>query len=182
MFGRLPSGTSQWITAVQLVAGGLLAWITHPLVWIAFGPARWCAFLLATSAQESTYNNDAVGDGGRSVGALQFYDSTWEGLGMGDLDRRKSAWWSTWAAAKYVGDAFATDIGWVWRLAIPYYGAGYGRLLWVNGVSSGLTRSFDQMVSYWDSEGAARTAWNTWRLISLPFTVMIYRYGSSRVR
>lgn len=180
MFGKLPSGTTQWMNAGMIILSGLVSWLLHPLVWIAFGPVRWCAFLLATAAQESTYNSSAVGDGGRSVGIFQFYDSTWAGLELGDLDRRNSIWWSSWACGKYVGDAFVTDLGWIWRLAIPYYGAGYGRLLWVNGVNSGLTRSFDEMISYWDSEGAARPAWNTWRLISLPFTYVLFMMVKSK--
>ena len=181
MFGKLPSTGSQWAVVVQLLIGGLVSWLLHPIIWI-LGPVKFVAILLATAAQESTYNNEAAGDEGRSVGALQFYDSTWTGLGLGDLDRRKSALWASWGAAKYISDAFTSEPGWVWRLLLPYFGAGYARLLWVNGVNSGLTRSFSEMVDYWDSEGAARTAWNTWRLISLPFAYMLWMYGRSRVR
>jgi len=181
MFGRLPSGASQWTVAGQLVVGGLVSWLLHPLVWIV-GPIKFVAILLATAAQESTYNSEASGDGGRSIGALQFLDSTWTGLDMGDLDRRTSAWWSSWAAAKYIGGAFVDEPGWIWRILFPYFGGGYARLLWVNGVTSGLTRDFSAMVEYWDSEGAARTAWNTWRLISLPFAYLLYMWSRSRAR
>jgi len=181
VFGRLPTGASQWTVAAQLVAGGLVSWLLHPLIWV-LGPVKFVSILLATAAQESTYTADASGDDGRSVGALQFYDTTWTGLELGDLDRRKSVWWSSWAAAKYIADAWVREPGWVWRLLLPYYGGGYARLLWVNGVNSGLTRSFADMVAYWDSEGAARTAWNTWRVISLPFSWMLWRFGRRRLR
>lgn len=181
MFGKLPTTGSQWTVAAQLVVGGLVSWLLHPLVWI-LGPVKFVSILLATAAQESTYRADASGDGGRSIGALQFYDSTWVGLGLGDLERRKSVWWSSWGAAAYIADAFVTDTGWIWRLLVPYYAGGYARLLWVNGVNSGLTRSFAEMMEYWDSEGAARQAWNTWRLMSLPFVYLLWMYGRSRVR
>ena len=181
MFGRLPSTASQWTVAAQLIVGGLVSWLFHPLIWI-LGPCKFVSILLATAAQESTYTADASGDDGRSIGALQFYDSTWTGLGLGNLDRRRSVWWSSWAAAKYIADAFVDRPGWIWRLLLPYYGAGYARLLWVNGVSSGLTRDFSEMMAYWNSEGAARTAWNTWRLISLPVSYLLWMYGWSRTR
>lgn len=167
MFGRLPSSSEQWWALVQLWFWGLLSWLLHPIIWIGFGPLKWMAMLGATAAQESTYNPSASGDNGRSIGILQFYDTTWSDLALGDLDRRYSLMWQGWAAGKYVQTAILYSFWWIPRFLVPYYVGGYCRLLWVNGIRGGLTRDFNDMVSYWDGEGAARPAWNTFRLISL---------------
>jgi len=174
-FGKLPSTGSQWWAALQLTFWGTLSWFTHPIIWIAFGPFRWMAFLQATAAQESTYNPLAVGDDGRSVGILQFYDDTWSDLDLGDLDRRTKIYWQAWAAGKYVQTAMLTGDGWIWRLFLPYFGAGYGRVLWTHGTVGGLSFDFDAMITQWNSEGNARTAWNTWRVISLGVGLLFMR-------
>jgi len=175
MIGKLPSGTSQWLASLQLILWGSLSWLLHPLVWVVAGPMKWLALLQMTAAQESTYNPDAIGDDGRSVGMLQFYDSTWEGLELGDLSRRNSIFWSSWAAGKYVQGALLHDFGWIWRLLVPYYGAAYARVLWTNGVTGGLTKSFEEVRDQFEIEGNAQPAWNTWRLITLVLLVPIAR-------
>lgn len=180
MFGKLPSTGSQWWSALRLIFWGLLSWITHPLIWVVMGPFRWSAFLLATASQESSYNPEASGDGGRSIGILQFLDDTWTSLDLGDLDRRYDVRWQAWAAGKYVQVALLDGWGWVWRLFLPYFGAGYGRLLWTRGIVGGLEPDFDGMIENWDSEGNARPAWNTWRLISLPLAYFTYMCVRSR--
>jgi len=163
----IPNTGAQWWALIRLWFWGWLSWLLHPIIWLAFGPLKWMAMLSATAAQESTFNPDAVGDAGRSVGILQFYDSTWADLELGDLDRRYKIGWQGWAAGKYVQTAILHDWTWLGRLLIPYYSGGWSRILWVNGIISGLNKSFDEMVSYWDSEGRARKSWNFWRLLSL---------------
>jgi hypothetical protein len=185
MFGRLPSGTEQWWVSFQLMVWGTLSWLLHPLVWTVAGPFRWAAILQMTAAQESTYNATVGGDleNGtyRSVGVLQFYDSTWEDLEMGSLDRRTSVFWQSWAAGKYVGDALVKDFGWWWRLAVPYIGAAYFRTLWTNGINSGIQKTYAEVMAKFDGEGASRAAWNSWRLISLVPAVAVFRM-TSRMR
>lgn len=167
MIGKLPTTTATWWASIQLIFWSLLSWLLHPLVWVVAGPFRWIALMQMTAAQESSYNPDAVGDDGRSVGMLQFYDSTWTSLEMGDLSRRTSIAWSAWAAGKYTQGALLNGWGWVWRLFLPYVGAAYMRVLWTNGVTGGLEKSFDDVWDQFTGEGNAQPAWNTWRLITL---------------
>jgi len=166
-FGKMPSTWDQWSASLRLSAWCLLSWLLHPLVWVVAGPFKFIALMQMTAAQESTYNPNAVGDEGRSVGMLQFYDSTWETLELGDLDRRYSVFWQAWAAGKYVQSALLHDLGWVWRLLVPYYCAAYCRVLWTNGVAGGLNKTFEQARDQFEGEGNAQPAWNTWRLITL---------------
>lgn len=163
------------MNSLYLIFWGLISWMLHPLVWVVMGPMKWTAFLQMTAAQESSYGTNTVGDGGRSIGILQFFDDTWEDLDLGDLDRRNTIRWSAWGAGTYVQSALLTDAGWIWRLFIPYFSAGYGRVLWTNGVTGGLAFTFDGMMQKWDSEGNSRAAWNTWRIITIVLLVPFAR-------
>lgn len=64
--------------------------------YLAIGPVRWFPWLVAGSWVESAWKTDAVGDGGTSLGILQYNDGA--AVRPGD---RGSAFWSGFVASEY---------------------------------------------------------------------------------
>lgn len=164
-----PSTRERWTAALSLAFGGALGWMTHPAVWIVFGPARWQALILSTAAQESAFNPGAIGDldiSNSSVGILQFQATTWTSLG-GDSTDRTSPFWSGYYAAAYVQSALFYDLRWL-VLGVPFYGHKAARVLWRYGVDDAeraIDAEFTADLS--GSEGQYEGAWTAWRTISI---------------
>jgi hypothetical protein len=159
-----PQSSEGWLSLAALLFGGLLSWLAHPGVWLVAGPFRWLAMLAATASQESGFNREAVGDAGRSVGILQFYDSTWQGLGY-DLENRTNCAWQGWAAGAYVQAAIADDLRWL-AIVAPVYGFPLLRVLWTSGPGAWDRGAVSEGLARVALEGRAPSAWRTWRVLS----------------
>lgn len=170
----LPTTGRKAFDAFMLALGGLAGWILHPSIWIVFGPFRWIAFLQATAAQESGWNREAAGDGGRSVGMLQFYDATWDGLTGRPADDRLSPFLSGLYAAAYVATALYTDRRWL-RLGLPWAGFAWGRWLWTHGYAQSSTdATFAEVLAASRAESRAWPAWYVWRgLLLAPMLLLL---------
>jgi len=102
---------SKVVTVVCVLLGGAAGYLVGPWLavlrrgapwWAPFafylsvGPLRWFPWLVAGSWVESDWLANAIGDGGSSVGVLQYND----GAAVKPKDRG-SAFWSGFAAAEY---------------------------------------------------------------------------------
>ena len=157
---------SKWPTLVALALGAFVGWLMAPGIWLAFGPFRWLAFVLAASDQESSYNPAAAGDDGGSVGVLQFAASTWQVVSGGSDDAdRTSAFLSGYYAPRMVEAAFDADSRWFWYLACPVLGYAAFRHLWTHGYGSA-----DSLADAWSETSAEAASWSAflaWRGLSL---------------
>lgn len=86
------------------VAAGSAPWWAIPLFWASVGPLRWAVWVVTAGWIESGWNADAVGDGGTSIGVLQFND----GARVQPGDRR-SVWDSATAAVPYTMAVGSSD-------------------------------------------------------------------------
>ena len=123
-------------TILPLVLGLLLGWLMNPILWLIASPPRWIAMVLARAAQESGYSASVGGDGGASVGILQFNVANIGVYGDEDAspDWRTSPYASGRAAADYVADALTTSWRW-WILRVPVLGPVALGHLWTHGLS-----------------------------------------------
>jgi hypothetical protein len=115
---------------MRMLVGALLALVVSPLQWwwLLFLP-RLIRGLWTTAIAESNLNAGAVGDGGDSVGVLQFRSATWAGLGVGSLEDRTNPSVQGSAAVRYLRLAKAP-----WRLVAPgRAGLASWRALWTIG-------------------------------------------------
>lgn len=133
-----PSTWAGWRDVAILHVAALVGWFTHPLLWPVsyFNPFLFLLAIGATASQESTYNRDAAGDGGDSVGMLQYNIATWPDLTGRDLGDRTSPWWSGYYAAAYVQDALLASWAWWPALMVPVFRIAAFRRMWTNGVSA----------------------------------------------
>lgn len=175
----LPSSGARWWSAFVMTLGGLVGWLTHPVIWLVAGPFRWIALLNMTAAQESGWNAEAVGDStskyGNSVGMLQFNTSRWPSLTGRDLEDRTSPFLSGYYGAVYVQLALLTSWSW-WSLGLPLYGAAVMRYMWTHGVSASAAEKASEEA--WDiflQEGKSYGAFLTIRgLTLLPAVVSVW--------
>lgn len=117
--------------------GALVGWLTHPIVWLPLGftPFRALHYLGVSARQESGWNKDASGDGGNSVGILQFNVKTWPALTGLDLEERKNCFKAGYYAIVFIQDALLHDWMWWVQLRVPVYGIAALRWMWTHGVS-----------------------------------------------
>lgn len=138
----LPQGWPEWRSAGLLVLGGLVGWVVSPMLWFAWGPMRWPAFLLASAAQESGYDAEAIGAAGE-VGILQFSASSpWTAAAApapsgGDDDWRLSPFWSGFYAARYYHLQAWSAPGLVLVWFVPILGAAVMRWTWTHALEDG---------------------------------------------
>lgn len=173
---------SRALALLRLVAGLLAGWVAHPSLWLAVGsPVRWLHLVLSRAWVESRFNPDAVGDGGRSVGVLQFVDSTRAAL----FPEWTSEQWACparqgWAAAAYVAAALAACPRWYVRLRLPApWGPAALSYLWTCGASRSCATApwadlgtnargaYRGVVTRW-SRSAAVGAWAAGLVLALP--------------
>lgn len=147
--------------------GGIAGYIVSPTLWLAFpGLLGWLVSLAITAAQESAYLADAEGDGGESLGVLQFYVPTREALGMTDAHALSPAW-SGYYAARYVQGALLTDIRW-WAIALPILGTPFLRFLWTHGPSSTMAkRAWVESIPAYADQPLARAAVVIWTVTAV---------------
>lgn len=108
------------------------------------------------------------GDGGRSLGILQFLDTTRAALGMTD-DQALSPLWSGYYGAVYVSQALLSDWSWWYSLSLPFYGAGALRVLWRSGI--GAASSWRDGLA---TEYAGAAYWPAYaRWVAVPFILTI---------
>jgi len=159
-----------------LHVGALVGWLTHPTLWLIYSPARWLLYVGVTASQESGGVLTATGDGGASVGLLQFKDTTWTAI-LPDvpLEKRLDPYWQGYAAGVYVQTALLTRWKWWPALAIPVWGMGAMRRLWRSGIASA-----DGAFSWADTGAPAYAGgrvWPTylrWVLLALVVNVVLY--------
>lgn len=173
----LPKGSTEWRAAAAMLVGGFIGSVIHPATWLTGGPLRWMSLLMAMASQESGFNPEASGDGGRSIGILQFYDTTWAYLGMGDRSRT-SGFWSGYAAAAYVQSALASDWRWL-IIGVPFIGPTYARILWRYGSDAFAVAQVMEAMGVVEQEGRFATAWQVFRLptvvLGLIIAALVYR-------
>jgi len=170
-----PTTAQRWADYALLLVGGLLGWLLHPVLWLAAGPFRWLALLTMTAAQESGYNRDAAGDGGDSVGMLQFNVKSWPTLTGRPLEDRASPFWSGFYAARYVQLGLLTSWGW-WKLALPIEGPAVMRWMWTHGISA--SAADDDASTMWSTFRGEGHSYSTWLVVRgltlLPAVVGVY--------
>lgn len=131
-----PTTAAYWWNLVQLLAGGFIGWIFHPVIWLVAGPFRWSALLYMTAAQESGFNAaNTSGDNGDSWGMVQFNVNSWPDLTGRALEDRLSPFLSGYYSARYVANGLYTSWSW-WSLGLPIYGAAVMRYMWTHGISA----------------------------------------------
>jgi hypothetical protein len=111
--------------------------------------------LWATAISESNLNAEAVGDGGDSVGLLQFRSAVWTELGAGELPERLEPAAQGRAAVRYLGRAARP-----WALVAPMGGLEAWRILWTRGVEMSAPPDLEAWrARYLSDESLARRAW-----------------------
>lgn len=153
---------------VALILGAIVGYATHPLVWLTGGPVRWIRRVAAMAAQESGYNPEAAGDGGGSVGILQWSEGTWSDVAGFPLSWRTSSFLSGYAAGGFWQSAILAHPSWIIKLWPPYYGYGAMRWGWTHGRGSVDTVDASGILA---SEGHAASAWRFWLVLTLPFSI-----------
>jgi hypothetical protein len=160
-----PTSRDGWQALLLVWLGGLVGWALHPLVWLAFGPFRWLAFLSATAAVESRFDTNAVGDldkSDASYGILQFNARP---------ELQGKAFQSGQEAGRYVQDAILAHPSWLLALLIPVWGWVAFRQLWTRG-ASGIDDAW-KPASANETEGIQAII--AWRALSLGLVTLLWR-------
>ena len=162
--GVFPSTSEKWKNLLLLWIGGAAGWITHPGIWLVMPFFRWLAFLAGTAAQESGFNASIAGDDGRSVGMVQFYDTTWTAITDGRaLEDREKPWMVGYYAAVYLQTALFSNWRW-WLIGLPVVGWFLGRTLWRYGVGkTDVLSTIPEEIA----QGRNLPAYLAWRLVFL---------------
>lgn len=153
-----PQTWKQWQTALLVMLGATLGLVRYPLAILAGGPLARAIRAFAHASQESAFQVDAVGDGGSSIGVLQWNS----GNDTVPQELRRSAFWSGWYQPAEVQRALLHSWRW-WVLAVPVLGFGAERYLWTHGYSAASARaawSGDAAgVTWWSQAKGERRAW-----------------------
>lgn len=177
-----PSSAAGWAALGALLAGGLVGWVTHPVIWLAWGPFRWSCVLVAYASQESAFNPSAVhveGEGD-SAGILQYNTSEVNSGLLPSADVRLSSFWSGYYAAVRWQRAFTGTWGglvWLAFCALPVVGYAYARRGWRYNpwASNPLSRDengwvhgpIEVVAEAMYDEWRGASAWYVWRGASL---------------
>lgn len=170
-----PQDGREWKAALLLLLGGGLGWFLSPLLWFAWGPMRWPAFLLASAAQESGFDPDIEGAAGE-VGILQYSAaSSWVALialppEVGVNDWRRSPFWSGYYAARYYNAQAWSAPGLILVWLIPVLGPAAARYTWthelaVHGIDGTLRNALNTVYdssTETSGERAFRVAYPFW--------------------
>ena len=176
--------SGKWSSILLMLAGGMVGWLLNPSIWLVAGPVRWCALLLTRAAQESGYSAGAAGDGGASVGILQFNVANIDTYGDGTSTWRSSPFRSGLAAAEYVSDALSASWSWWSAIRKPWSGVAAFGHLWTHGLSG--YASLDTAAAEADAETWTWPSAKLWTLVLVvPATVLllgIVAFGAYRYR
>lgn len=183
IFGFLPASLEQCKNALLLAIGVFVGWFLNPAAWPAVGgPFRAIAIMLAQASRESGYAATASGDGGQSIGILQYNSATVDGdplpVASGESDWRLSPFWSGFYACKYVAAAVVQQPRWILELAAPVvvsYGA--WRHLWTHGVTAAsyasLVADRGAVLTRATAEERVQLSFYAWRALSLVVVVVV---------
>lgn len=136
-----PQDMREWKAAGLLLLGGYVGWLISPLLWFAWGPMRWGAFLLASAAQESGFDPEIEGEA-EELGILQFTANSPFVLGIApnpateEVDWRLSPFWSGYYAARYYQAQAWLAPGLLLLWLVPVLGSAAARFTWTHDLAS----------------------------------------------
>lgn len=162
-----PSGLTGWRILFGLILGALVGWALHPAIWMAFGPARFVAFVCARAALHSGFTAEAPG------GPLGYARGTWSVLSGLDTEQVRSCVLSGFFAARMTSTAIILSPKW-WTFAVPVHGWAVWLWMWRAGEPSQAFADELSEGAAWGSMGPDDLSTGlVWRAISSPATVLL---------
>jgi hypothetical protein len=167
----IPKTWPAWSAILSLWIGGLWGWITHPAIWLAFGPRKFLATITAFAYTESRYNPNAYKESEQAYGILQFLNTTWDGL-VGQTEGTTNEFdmmnprLQGYFAAKYFSERILSDWKRSLSILIPFYGYGASRWEWrhIPGTYTDIGTAWAEAKAEQGGNGVA--AWAAWTNLS----------------